>query len=94
MRMGSQLCFSLRLFLQRLELLLLLGLLFGDLLLARNVGLCADTAKHEADAEDLHAREAVTKGHHGQNHGEHLTRHRDRDEENRRECGEGINCSE
>ena len=70
----------------------LLGGLLGHLLLARNGRLDADAAKDEADAEPLHVREAVAKGHDGEDHGEHLARDRHGDEEDGGEGGERVDC--
>lgn len=68
----------------------LLLLLLGHLLLPGDGGLDADAAKDEADAEPLHVREAVAEGDDGEDHGEHLARHRDGDEEDGGEGGEGV----
>lgn len=61
--------------------LLDLVLLLGHLLLTGNGGLDADAAKDETDAEPLHARKAVAKGHDGEDHGEHLAGDGYRDEQ-------------
>ena len=60
---------------------LALGLLLGHLLLARNGGLDTNAAEDEADAQDLHLGQAVAKGDDGQDHGEHLARDGDGDEQ-------------
>ncbi len=62
-----------------------LGRLLGLLLAAGDLGLDADAAKHEADAEPLHVGEAVAKGHDAEDHGEHLARDGDGDEQDRGE---------
>lgn len=61
-----------------------------QLLATHDARLDADAAEHQADAQPLHAGEAVAKGHDGQHHGEHLARHRHRHEENRGEGREGV----
>lgn len=68
--------------------------LLGHLLPAGDGGLDADAAKDEGDAEPLHAGEAVTKGDDGQDHGKHLARDGDGDEEDRGEGGKGIDCGQ
>lgn len=78
----------LRLALKRL--LVLLGRLLGQLLLAGNAGLDADAAKDETDAQDLHLAELVAKRHDGQDHGEHFARDCHRHEEDRGKGGQGI----
>lgn len=68
---------------------LLLGLL-GHLFLPGNGRLDANAAKDEADAEPLHLRQAVAKGDDGEDHGEHLARHRHGDEQDGRECRQRV----
>lgn len=59
----------------------LLSLFLGYLLAARDGSLGADAAEHEADAEDLHVRQAVAEGNDGEHHSEHLAGDRDGHEE-------------
>lgn len=68
------------------------GRLLGELLAAGDLGLDADAAKDEADAEPLHARQAVAEGDDAQHHGEHLARDGHGDEQDRREGRERVDC--
>lgn len=74
------------------RLRLALRLLFGHLFLARNGGLDADATKDQADAQYLHLGQAVAEGDDGQDHGEHLARDGNGDEQDRRKGGKRIDC--
>ena len=50
----------------------------------------ADAAEHKAHAEPLHLREVVAEGDDGQDHGEHLARDCDGDEDDGAEVGDGV----
>lgn len=65
-----------------LRRLLCLGGLLGDFLISGNGSLNADTAKDEADSEQLHLRQTVAERDDGEDHGEHLAGDGDGDEQN------------
>lgn len=64
--------------------------LLSHLLLPRNSSLDPDPAKDEPDAQPLHLRETVPEGDDGQDHGEHLPRHRHGNQQHGRKGREGI----
>lgn len=73
-----------------LSLLRPLSRLLSHLFPPRNRSLGANAAKHEADAQPLHVREAVSEGDDGEDHGEHFAGDCYCDEEDGGEGGEGV----
>ncbi len=69
---------------------LLVLLCLGQLLGAGDLGLDADAAEDEGDAEPLHRRQVVAEGNDGEDHGDHLAGDGDGDKEDGGEGGEGV----
>jgi hypothetical protein len=69
----------------------LLSRFLGGLFSSRDDALSTDTAKNETNAEPLHGGEGMTEPEDREDHGEHLARDSDGDEEERGEGGEGVN---
>jgi hypothetical protein len=67
-----------------------LRLLLRRLLSALDDTLGANATKHKTHAHPLLATERVAKPDNGENHGQHLSRHRDSNKEEGGECGECV----
>ncbi len=66
-----------------------LGCLFRFLLTFAQLGFNANTTEHKAYTEPLHASQAVPEPHDRYDHGQHLPRHRDSDQQKAAEYREG-----